>query len=110
MENSVTIASGTGGSIENSCTCFSFGTVIPCPIHNKSNWELTPVLPFVIPYTTQLLGPAPVSKQPYKCPVCNGTALVSTPPYVAGDQSTYVTNGTGPYLCRAGCVKGVLWA
>jgi len=36
-----------------------------------------------------------------KCPVCDGTGLVSRPPGVAGDQETWVSNDTGPYTCRA---------
>jgi len=36
-----------------------------------------------------------------KCPVCDGTGLVSKPPGVAGDQNTWVSYSTGPYPCRA---------
>lgn len=35
-----------------------------------------------------------------KCPVCNGTGLVSTPPHIPGDQATYTDNQTGPYICK----------
>ena len=36
-----------------------------------------------------------------KCPVCDGTGLVSRPPYVAGDVSTWVASSAGPWTCRA---------
>lgn len=51
---------------------------------------------------------------PYKCPVCKGTALVSFPPGVAGDQPSFTIKETGtpmetgPWTCRA-CDKGVIW-
>lgn len=45
---------------------------------------------------------------PHKCPVCNGTALVSIPPGVAGDMDSFVSSETGPWKCRA-CVNGILW-
>ena len=35
-----------------------------------------------------------------KCPVCDGTGLVSRPPSVAGDQPTWVDSQTGPYPCK----------
>ena len=46
--------------------------------------------------------------KPHKCPVCNGTALVSIPPGIAGDQDIFTTSETGPWPCRA-CINGVLW-
>jgi len=35
-----------------------------------------------------------------KCPVCDGTGLVSRPPHIAGDQLTWSDSGAGPYQCR----------
>lgn len=46
--------------------------------------------------------------KPHKCPVCNGTALVSVPPGVAGDQGSFTFNGMGPWQCRS-CVNGIVW-
>lgn len=33
------------------------------------------------------------------CPNCNGQGTVSRPPWVAGDQMTWVSSGTGFYTC-----------
>lgn len=40
-----------------------------------------------------------------KCPVCDGSGLVSRPPWVAGDLPAWVGSGTGPSPCRTcgGC-------
>ena len=46
---------------------------------------------------------------PHKCPVCEGTGLVSRPPGVAGDQMTWDDNGTSPYNCGPCKGTGVLW-
>ena len=35
-----------------------------------------------------------------KCPVCDGTGLVSRPPEVAGDVREFVSNGSGPWRCE----------
>lgn len=35
-----------------------------------------------------------------KCPVCDGQRLVNKPPHVAGDQATWMDDGTGPYPCK----------
>ena len=45
-----------------------------------------------------------------KCPVCNGTGLVSRPPWVAGDVTGWSSTGTGPYPCRVCGGRGVLLA
>ena len=45
---------------------------------------------------------------PHKCPVCNGTALVSYPPYVAGD-CPYFTATSAPWPCRSCNGTGVIW-
>ena len=46
---------------------------------------------------------------PHKCPVCDGTGLVSKPPWVAGDQSTWVTTELGPYPCKSCGGTGIIW-
>ena len=43
-----------------------------------------------------------------KCPVCDGTGLVSRPPGVAGDQETWFSSSSGPYPCRVCNGNGVL--
>jgi len=35
-----------------------------------------------------------------KCPVCDGTGLVSRPPWIAGDQESWVSSTTTPYPCK----------
>jgi hypothetical protein len=35
-----------------------------------------------------------------KCPVCDGTGLVSKPPYVAGDVSTWATSTSCAFTCK----------
>lgn len=47
-------------------------------------------------------------RPPAKCPVCDGTGLVSRPPGIAGDQVSWTSNGTSPYECRACAGAGVL--
>ena len=36
-----------------------------------------------------------------KCPVCDGTGLVSRPPHIAGDVETWADSSTAPYPCKA---------
>jgi len=61
-------------------------------------------------------GMGPVSTHgraltPHKCPVCDGTGLVSRPPGVSGDQeSWYGTWQAGPYPCKTCNGTGVLWS
>jgi len=43
-----------------------------------------------------------------KCPVCNGTGLVSRPPGVAGDVETFPTTSAGPWPCRACNGTGII--
>lgn len=43
-----------------------------------------------------------------KCPVCNGTGLVSRPPGIAGDQQTWVSSDAGPYTCRTCGGSGII--
>lgn len=49
-------------------------------------------------------------KIPHKCPVCDGTGLVSRPPGVAGDQLTWSGTGTAPYPCPKCDGERVLWS
>jgi hypothetical protein len=46
---------------------------------------------------------------PYKCPVCNGQGTVNRPPYIAGDQESWVDSSVGPYQCRACNGSGIIW-
>ena len=45
----------------------------------------------------------------YKCPVCGGQGEVNKPPWVAGDQETWVSTSSGPYLCQACNGQGIIW-
>jgi len=47
--------------------------------------------------------------KPHKCPVCNGTGLVSTPPGVPGD-SDYTSTSCGPYPCKPCDGLGIIWS
>jgi len=44
----------------------------------------------------------------HKCPVCDGTGLVSRPPGLAGDVPTWSGNSTNPYQCRACGGTGII--
>ena len=46
---------------------------------------------------------------PHRCPVCNGTGLVSVPPGIAGDVTHFTTSSTGPWPCRCCNGTGILW-
>lgn len=46
---------------------------------------------------------------PHKCPVCDGQGIVSKPPWVAGDQVTWVSGGVTTYPCPACAGAKVLW-
>lgn len=54
------------------------------------------------------MTPAP-GEVPHKCPVCDGTGLTNRPPYIPGDQPTWVSSDTGPYTCKVCKGEGVLW-
>jgi hypothetical protein len=43
-----------------------------------------------------------------RCPICDGTGLVSRPPGVAGDQPTFVSTSCGPWPCRPCTGTGLL--
>ena len=42
----------------------------------------------------------------HACPVCSGQGTVSRPPWIAGDQETWVATGTALYPCHACNGKG----
>lgn len=46
---------------------------------------------------------------PHKCPVCDGTGLVSRPPHIAGDVDQWTDSGGGPYSCKPCGGAGILW-
>lgn len=52
----------------------------------------------------------PTDRKPHKCPVCDGTGLVSKPVGMAGDQTTWVTDNVEPHQCHACIGSGVLWS
>lgn len=43
------------------------------------------------------------------CPCCNGSGLVSRPPWVAGDQQAFSASSCGPWPCKACNGSGMLW-
>ena len=43
-----------------------------------------------------------------KCPVCDGTGLVSKPPWVAGDVSVWVDSQAGPHICHVCQGRGII--
>jgi hypothetical protein len=49
---------------------------------------------------------------PFKCPVCNGTGIVSIPPGIPGDvaASGYFDATGGPYTCPACTGSCLVWA
>jgi len=50
--------------------------------------------------------------KPHKCPVCNGTGLVSTPPGQPGDTGYILTTSDtppGPYTCPACHGTCIIW-
>lgn len=49
------------------------------------------------------------TNRPFKCPVCDGTGLVSRPPDVAGDQQSWGGTSAGPWSCRACGGAGIVW-
>jgi len=50
--------------------------------------------------------------KPHKCPVCDGTGLVSRPPGTPGDQLpvSSTKNNIGPYSCKPCFGTGILWS
>jgi DnaJ-class molecular chaperone len=47
--------------------------------------------------------------EPHKCPVCNGQGTVSKPPYIAGDQASWIASDSRLYPCLACNGTGVIW-
>jgi len=43
-----------------------------------------------------------------KCPVCDGTGLVSRPPWLAGDVMEWAATSIAPYPCKACGGSGLL--
>lgn len=52
-----------------------------------------------------------VASLPVKCPVCDGTGLVSKSPQISGDQCTrsHLSTSTGSGSCRACNGIGIVW-
>lgn len=48
-------------------------------------------------------------KIPHKCPICDGTGLVSRPAGIAGDQASFSSPSSGPWECRR-CDDGIIWS
>lgn len=46
---------------------------------------------------------------PHKCPVCNGTGKVSTPPHIAGDVEVYGSSNGYTWQCNACKGSGIVW-
>lgn len=49
------------------------------------------------------------SKIPHCCPVCNGAGKVQRPPYVAGDQCSWISSGGELYPCPPCKGTGIIW-
>jgi hypothetical protein len=65
---------------------------------------------FYIDNTTVVYGPVPFTeRKPHKCPVCQGTGIVSRPPWIAGDIGEWTDSGNNTYPCKACDGKGVIW-
>jgi len=43
-----------------------------------------------------------------KCPVCDGTGLVSKPPWIAGDVNEWVDSSSVPYTCKTCLGSGII--
>mgnify|MGYP001595488580 CR=1 FL=1 len=50
------------------------------------------------------------SSKPYKCPICNGTGLVSRPPYIAGDVSLWSASNQITWGCPACKGAKIIWS
>ena len=47
---------------------------------------------------------------PFSCPTCHGSGTVSKPPWIAGDQETWVANTAwNLYSCPSCNGSGVIW-
>ena len=76
-----------------------------CPYY--PNDDDTIWTPIYAPEHTYIVS-APL-KQPFKCPVCNGTGLVSRPPEIAGDVESWTSSTTNTYPCKACAGTGIIW-
>ena len=91
--------------------------MIPCPVNcgftigcqhcwRSKKAARSPVVGVVVPVPTSV---GQSGKLPHKCPVCDGSGLVSRPPNIAGDVSGWSGSGTPTYPCRACTGSGVVW-
>lgn len=49
--------------------------------------------------------------QPFKCPVCDGSGLVSRPPWIAGDIFTWTLDSANiNFKCKTCNGTGVIWS
>ncbi len=49
-------------------------------------------------------------KIPHKCPVCDGQGIVIKPPWVAGDQDTWMASSTVTHTCHKCDGEKVIWS
>jgi DnaJ-class molecular chaperone len=47
--------------------------------------------------------------EPYKCPVCNGKGIITTPPWLPGNAEGWLDSTTKPYPCKACKGTGIIW-
>jgi len=73
---------------------------------NMSDYIPSDYIPYNYPYKYDYTQ---TTKSPYKCPVCDGTGLVSRPQDVPGDQNTWSASSTGSYKCHACKGSGIIW-
>ena len=45
----------------------------------------------------------------FRCPVCQGCGTVSRPPWIAGDQETWVSSSAEIFPCKACGGTGLIW-
>lgn len=50
-----------------------------------------------------------MSSGPWKCPVCDGAGHTARPPWVPGDQPTWMSSGYETHPCRACDGSGIVW-
>lgn len=48
-------------------------------------------------------------KTPFACPTCCGHKTVQKPPWIAGDQQTWVSSDYTPYPCPSCNGTGIIW-
>jgi hypothetical protein len=79
-----------------------------CNRHSPSSETATTAQRPTMDNTRDAIPPA--APIPHKCPVCDGSGLVSRPPYVAGDQREWSSSSCGPWPCKSCVGSGLLWA